>query len=554
MLSHRMEDGSEKPIAFASRSLAPAERRYAQLDKEGLAIVFGVQKFHHYLFGRTFEILSDHKPLQHLFSESRPVPAMASARLQRWALTLSAYNYTIAYKPGESHANADVLSRLPLPEAPQDIPLPGETILLLDSLHEPVSATKIKQWTDRDPLLSSVRRMVQQGWRYSSDEKVRPFARRKDELSVQDGCLLWGSRVVVPQAGRGPVMEEIHQGHPGIARMKSLARGIVWWPGIDADLEGKVKDCHECQANRKSPASAPLHPWEWPARPWARIHIDHAGPFQGKLFLVVVDAHSKWLEVVPVPNTTSETTISTLRSIFATHGLPEMLVSDNGSSFTSAEFQDFIKRNGIRHVTSAPYHPASNGLAERAVQTFKDALKKATSGDLQTRLAHFLFQYRIMPHSTTGISPAELMIGRRPRSHLDLMHPMLESRVMANQSRQKANHDQHARTRQFAEGDTVYVRNFASGPKWLPGVVTATRGPLSYHVTLQDNRVIRRHVDHIRERTDSSTIEPPDVWLPEPTDPTPTVTETPHGASSPAIVRRSSRVRTAPDRFDPSSN
>ena len=554
VLSYRMEDGSEKPIAFASRSLAPAERRYAQLDKEGLAIVFGVRKFHHYLFGRTFEILSDHKPLQHLFSESRPVPAMASARLQRWALTLSAYNYTIAYKPGESHANADVLSRLPLPEAPQDIPLPGETILLLDSLHEPVSATKIKQWTDRDPLLSSVRRMVQQGWRYSSDEKVRPFARRKDELSVQDGCLLWGSRVVVPQAGRGPVMEQIHQGHPGIARMKSLARGIVWWPGIDADLEGKVKDCHECQANRKSPASAPLHPWEWPARPWARIHIDHAGPFQGKLFLVVVDAHSKWLEVVPVPNTTSETTISTLRSIFATHGLPEMLVSDNGSSFTSAEFQDFIKRNGIRHVTSAPYHPASNGLAERAVQTFKDALKKATSGDLQTRLARFLFQYRITPHSTTGISPAELMIGRRPRSHLDLMHPMLESRVMANQSCQKANHDQHARARQFAEGDTVYVRNFASGPKWLPGVVTATRGPLSYHVTLQDNRVIRRHVDHIRERTDSSTIEPPDVWLPEPTDPTPTVTETPHGASSPAIVRRSSRVRTAPDRFDPSSN
>ena len=120
--------------------------------------------------------------------------------------------------------------------------------------------------------------------------------------------------------------------------MKNLARGIVWWPGVDADLEGKVKDGHECQANRKSTASAPLHRWEGPARPWACIHVDHAGPLQGKLFLVVVDAHSKWLEVVPVPNTTWETTLTILRSIFATHGLPKMQLSDNGASFTSEEF------------------------------------------------------------------------------------------------------------------------------------------------------------------------------------------------------------------------
>ena len=195
VLSHRMDDGSEKPIAFASRSLAPAEKRYAQLDKEGLAIVFGVRKFHQYLLGRHFTILSDHKPLEHLFSETRPVPAMASARIQRWALTLSAYDYSISYKPGADHINADVLSRLPLPEAPSDIPIPGETILLLDTLQGPVTATQIKHWTDRDPLLSSVRKMVLQGWHFSNDEQLRPFSHRKDELSVQDGCILWGSRV-----------------------------------------------------------------------------------------------------------------------------------------------------------------------------------------------------------------------------------------------------------------------------------------------------------------------------------------------------------------------
>ena len=273
VLSHKLEDGSEHPVAFASRTLTPAERKYAQLDKEGLAIIFGVKRFHPYLLGRRFKIYSDHKPLQHLFSESRAIPPMASARIQRWALTLSAYDYSIAYKPGKEHANADLLSRLPLPESPGETPLPEETILLMESLSmSPVSARQIKSWTDRDPVLSRVRRFVLQGWRSTNDPVLRPYQRRKNELSVQDGCVLWGNRVVVPPPGRVKVMEELHEGHPGASRMKSLARGYVWLPNMDAELEGKVKDCILCQTNQKSPPPAPLHPWEWPERPWSRLH------------------------------------------------------------------------------------------------------------------------------------------------------------------------------------------------------------------------------------------------------------------------------------------
>ena len=161
VLSHRLPDGSDQPISFASRSLALAERKYSQLDKEALAIVFGVKRFHQYLFGRPFTILSDHKPLQHLFAETKGIPALASARIQRWALTLSAYNYTIEYKPGATHSNADGLSRLPLPDAPSEVPVPTETILVMDMLNSlPVTAQHIKKWTDRDVTLSKLHRSL----------------------------------------------------------------------------------------------------------------------------------------------------------------------------------------------------------------------------------------------------------------------------------------------------------------------------------------------------------------------------------------------------------
>ena len=233
---------------------------------------------------------------------------MASARIQRWALSLSAYSLTIAYKPGGDHINADVLSRLPLPEASSDVPLPRGIVLPLDTLHGPLTAIQIKQWTDRDPLLSSLRNMALHG-RYSANkEQLRPFTGQKDELSIQDGYILWRTWVVIPQAGHAAVMRELHEGHPGICWMKSLARSIAWWPGIDADLERMVKDCHKCQINRKSPAPAPLHSSKWPTRPWARIHIDFAGPFLGKQFLVVVDAQE---------------TVSILNYLTPKNGLPD---------------------------------------------------------------------------------------------------------------------------------------------------------------------------------------------------------------------------------------
>ena len=196
VLSHREVDGTEHPIAFASRSLSTAECKYAHLDKEGLAIILGVKKFHQYLIGRQFTISPDHKPLQHIFSESKPIPTLASARIQRWALTLSAYNFRIQYKPGNENSNADVLSRLPLPESPSSVPIPGETIFLMDTLQaSPVDATQICNCTSKDPILAKARTLILQGLTYTPDKDLQPFQLRKEELSVHDGCGLLGSRV-----------------------------------------------------------------------------------------------------------------------------------------------------------------------------------------------------------------------------------------------------------------------------------------------------------------------------------------------------------------------
>ena len=171
---------------------------------------------------------------------------------------------------------------------------------------------------------------------------------------------------MVPPKERARVVEELHEAYHGICRTKALARSYVWWPKIDTHLEQKVRQCSPCQENRKSPPEAPLHSWEWPTKHWVRLHLDYAGPFLGKMFLIVIDSHSKWMEAFPMNTSTSSATIEKLRMAFGRHGLPEIVVTDNGSNFVSKEFEEFLKQNGIRHISL--YHPASNGQAERAVQ------------------------------------------------------------------------------------------------------------------------------------------------------------------------------------------
>ncbi len=511
VISHLLPDGSEKPISFASRTLTPSEKNYSQLEKEALSLIFGVKKFHQYLYGRKFTLITDHKPLTAIFGAKKGIPTLAAARLQRWALLLSAYNYEIQYKPTESHSNADGLSRLPLPVM-QDSDVGGEGVRIFNIsqiLSLPVTSKDVQQATKLDPILSKVLRYTRDGWPTQVPDELKHYYSKKDEISIEADCLLWGIRVIVPKSLQAQVLKTLHEGHSGIQRMKALARSYMWWKGIDQDIESQSKSCKPCQEHKPNPPSAPLHIWQWPTAPLKRIHIDFAGPFQGKMFLIIVDAHSKWPEVIIMSSTTAEKTIEALFTFFSRYGLPEQLVSDNGPQFTSQEFETAMKQQGIKHIRSAPYHPSTNGLAERFVQTFKNAMRASENDGhtLITRLSTFLGRYRATPHATTGRSPSELFLQRKFRTKLDLLKPDVATTVQDKQLEQKKYHDQHSKLRSFTLGQTVTVRDYLSSKKWMSGVIASILGPTMYKVKLSNGNVVVRHIDQMRDRQFADTEE-----------------------------------------------
>ena len=203
VLAHLMSDGSERPIAYASRSLNKTERNYSQLEKEGLSCIFGVNKFHSYLFGHPFNLVTDHKPLLTLLNEHKPThkptSPQASARVHQWSLLLSAYEYTMKFRCTSEHSNADALSRVPLREIPAQTETPAELVLLMEHLADsPVTAKQIQVWTRRDPTLSTVMHYLQHGWPSKVNPNLSNYVSRSTELSVHEGCILWGNRVVIP--------------------------------------------------------------------------------------------------------------------------------------------------------------------------------------------------------------------------------------------------------------------------------------------------------------------------------------------------------------------
>ncbi|KRZ10689.1 Uncharacterized protein T11_7653 [Trichinella zimbabwensis] len=509
---HRLSDGTVKVIAHASKTLNAAQRNYGQIEKEALALVYGVKKFHKYLWGRRFTLLTDHKPLVSIFGSKKGVPQMAACRLTRWAIALMNYSFDIEYRSTKNFCQADCLSRLPSSsdelfdanfdhrEAEDELSVKQLIVELQAEL--PVTARVIAEATEKDSVLKQVKQFVLSGWPEKCPrEELRSYFIKRTELSVSYGCLLWGIRTVIPMKLRSRVLMKLHDTHPGRERMVSMARQFCWWPAMNKDIEMKVQSCEGCATAQKNQAKVAVKPWEVADRPWKRIHVDFAGPVNGKMFMIVVDAHSKWPEVLHMPHITTEQTIESLKTVFTRFGFPEVLVSDNGTQFTATEFTIFCAENGIRHVTSAPYHAQSNGQVERFIDTFKRALKKSTNDrrPQKDRLREFLMTYRITPHPSTKLTPSEMFLKRRIRTVFDLMFPRgIEN--LEEQKRKMENTSGNRADRQFKIGETVMVRDYTRDRKlWREGVIVGQRGQVTWFVQV-GRMTWKRHTNQMRHK------------------------------------------------------
>ncbi|XP_073964508.1 uncharacterized protein [Choristoneura fumiferana] len=317
---------------------------------------------------------------------------------------------------------------------------------------------------------------------------------------------------LTPQAWRSTILKQLHASHMGIVKTKALARSYVWWPGLDAQVEELCQRCETCAAEAPAPPRAPPAPWPYTAQPWTRIHLDFLGPYKSKTFLVLIDSSTKWLEIFEMARTNAMSVIKVLRESFARFGLPVEVVSDQGPPFTSSEFCDFLKHNGIRQSFSPVYHPSSNGAAENAVKLCKRAIKKAYRDniDVEAALQTYLMAYRTSPHSTTGESPAMLLQRRSLRTRLDLLRSegAVEGRVKDAQTRQVRAAGGVARA--VAQGEPVWARSYSGRDRWVEGTVAGIEGGNRYAVDNGDGRLIHRHIDQIRRRSGFSNVTYPD--------------------------------------------
>ncbi|XP_026327853.1 uncharacterized protein K02A2.6-like [Hyposmocoma kahamanoa] len=528
ILSQIGKDGVERPLSFMSRTLNAAERRYAQIQKEATAIIYGVRRFHQYLYGRSepFILRTDHKPLLSIFGPHKGIPEMSANRLQRYALFLSSYNYKIEYVRSADNS-ADYLSRASLPREVHECACTEQCkccdcevaydratyVCFVVDGSMPVTLHRLREETKSDIVLRLVINCIMKGWPPKVDDiRLKPYHLCRSQLSYENGCVMRGHKVVIPASLHQTMLKELHSSHLGIVKTKGEARSRFWFPGIDQAVETMIGTCDVCIQLRPSPPRAPLTPWEYPARSFDRIHIDFLGPIKGCVYLVAVDAHTKWVEVYNMKTSTSSAAvILKLCEFMSRFGVPKTIVSDNGTAFCSREFELFCSTNGISHMTSPVYHPSSNGQAESFVKIVKRGIKSCllwdlNAGDTWTKLLKYLMDYRNSVNTTTGLSPAQLVFGHKLRSRLDLIDPNSSapspppSPDIINNQQCTRNKEGKTRVKKLKKNDIVLYKKFINKTKytWCKGIVQKKLGNVLYLVKdIDSSEMYKRHINQL---------------------------------------------------------
>lgn len=415
----QIDDKGPRIIAYGNRTLSQCERKYSQTEKEALALVWAIEHFNIFLFGKEFELITDHKPLEFLFSpKSKPC-----ARVERWVLRLQAYRYIVKYKPGKTNI-ADPLSRLCVyPD--RSINSSSEEIYVhqIVELARPcaISMQQIIKESESDREISNVKKGIySQQW----DESVKTYKIFSDELCFYENILLRGNRIVIPQSLRKQVLMAAHEGHPGIVAMKGRLRTKVWWPKIDKDVEVMVKGCKGCTLVSLPNNPAPMKRRELPSEPWVDIAMDLLGPLPNHDYiLVVIDYYSRYKEIKITRTITSSQIINILKELFSRLGYPLSITADNGRQFVSQEFKEFCNNCNIKLFNTIPYWPQMNGEVERQNRDIVKRLKISASEkrDMKDTLYEYLMMYNSTPHSVTGKTPSELFFKRINRDKIPML-------------------------------------------------------------------------------------------------------------------------------------
>lgn len=494
-----------QPIAFASRSFTECEKRYAQIEKEFLAIVFGTQKFHYYIYGRFTTVHTDHKPLEAIVLKNINE---ISSRLQRMMLKIVKYNLKVQYVPGKLLFVADTLSRAALDTTGEVDP---DLNVLVHAVEKylPISEARKQQFKlviAKDPVLSLVTKYVLSGWPDKTklpDVRLKLYQAMQVDLQVIDGLLFLNDKLVVPKGLQGEMLEKLHEAHLGIVKTKARARQVLYWPGMSSDIENMIQKCRVCEKFQSAVQKEPLLTSKIPQRPWEMIGVDLMD-YGGKTYLVVMDYYSKWLEIIHLDRgKTSFHVLDKMKNIFSIHGIPEVVRSDN-MPFNSFQFRSFSQQWDFELITSSPHYPKSNGLAEKAVGIAKNLLRKCTEEGRDLSLV--LLDYRNTPVCNSNVSPAQLLMSRMLRTRIPTINVKLNPQIQAHvadeikrkQLQQQVYYNSSSKVRPaFNPNDNVVIRS--ANKQWVPGRVIRTHtAPRSYIVQDERGSIVRRNSNHLR--------------------------------------------------------
>ena len=402
-------------ILFASRSLSPIERKYAQVEREALAVVWACERLKLYLIGKEFNLIVDNKAIELIYSNPKSKP---SARLERWGLRLLPFSFKIRHEPGESNI-ADYFSR----NAIEEIKNNGEDVeqyinTLVDyQLPMSIRLEAVREETQNDQALTLVKKFIDGEKVDLEDKLLKPYVGVRNELSQSlDGIILKGTQIVIPRNLQSNIVELGHENHQGSEKTKKLLNRFVWFPGMDQLVEKFVSNCKTCQTNSERRHFEPLKMSKMPDSAWLELAVDFYGPLpSGEKLLVLVDEYSRFPIVKILKSTTAGIVNGVLDEVFNLFGRPKILKSDNGPPFQSFEFEQFLRANGIIHRKITPLWPRANGICERFMRNINRVLRncEVNCKPWRKEVEIFLRTYRATPHSSTGVAPEQLLFNKK---------------------------------------------------------------------------------------------------------------------------------------------